>query len=225
GIISSLCHFFISELHGIPRYNVSIVANSELQAKTSFKEVYDVIEANEVLDDMFYRTKMEIVCNATKSIIQFHTSNANTKDGLRDGAVIYDEIHQYENSDTVNVFSSGLGKVPNAREFFIGTDGYVREGFLDNLKERSMNSLKGKDLDDPLFPFICKIDDPKEIDDPMMWEKANPMFHEPRSAYGKQLFKKVHTQYRQLANNPSNREEFMTKRMNHPEVDLNKTVA
>ena len=133
GIISSLCHFFISELHGIPRYNVSIVANSELQAKTSFKEVYDVIEANEILDDMFYRTKVEITCEATKSIIQYHTSNANTKDGLRDGCVIYDEVHQYENFDTVNVFSSGLGKVPNAREFFIGTDGYVRDGFLDKL--------------------------------------------------------------------------------------------
>ncbi|WP_226619864.1 terminase TerL endonuclease subunit [Cytobacillus firmus] len=225
GLISSLAHFFISPLHGIKGYNVSIVANSELQAKTSFKETYDVIDSHEVLKDMFYRTKVEIKSNDTKSIIQYHTSNASTKDGLRDGCVIYDEIHQYENSDTVNVFSSGLGKVPNAREFFIGTDGFVREGFLDKLKERAMNILQGKDLDDPLFPFICKIDDPKEVDDPSMWEKANPMFSEPRSSYAKGLFKKVLTQYKQLANNPSNREEFMTKRMNYPEVDLNKTVA
>ncbi|MFB4471817.1 terminase TerL endonuclease subunit [Oceanobacillus caeni] len=225
GLISSLCHFFISELHGIPKYNVSIVANSELQAKTSFKEVYDVIEANDVLDDMFYRTKMEITGNATKSIIQYHTSNANTKDGLRDGCVIYDEIHQMENFDTVNVFSSGLGKVPNAREFFIGTDGYVRDGFLDKLKERSMNILKGESLDDPLFPFICKIDDPKQVDDPSQWELANPMFHEPMNDYAKGLFKKVKTQYNQLVNNPSGREEFMTKRMNLPEEDLEKSVA
>jgi phage terminase large subunit-like protein len=225
GLISSLSHFFISPLHGIPRYNISIVANSELQAKTSFKEIYDVIGSHKVLDKMFYCTKVEIKGNDTQSILQFHTSNAGTKDGLRDGAVIYDEIHQYENSDTVNVFSSGLGKVPNAREFFIGTDGFVREGFLDKMKERALNILEGKDLDDPLFPFICKIDEPKEIDNPDMWEKANPMFSEPRSPYAKQLFKKVVTQHKQLANNPSNREEFITKRMNYPEVDLNKTVA
>jgi phage terminase large subunit-like protein len=225
GFISALSHFFISPLHGINRYNISIVANSELQAKTSFKEIYDVVGANEVLEDLFYRTKVEISGNDTKSVLQFHTSNASTKDGLRDGAVIYDEIHQYENSDTVNVFSSGLGKVENAREFFIGTDGFVREGFLDKMKERAMNILEGKDLDDPLFPFICKIDDPKEIDTPDNWEKANPMFSEPRSSYAKGLFKKVLTQYKQLINNPSNREEFMTKRMNLPEVDLNKTVA
>jgi phage terminase large subunit-like protein len=225
GLISSLAHFFISPLHGIRGYNISIVANSELQAKTSFKEAYDVIGSHEVLEEMFYRTKVEIKSNDTKSIIQYHTSNASTKDGLRDGCVIYDEIHQYENSDTVNVFSSGLGKVPNAREFFIGTDGFVREGFLDKMKERAMNILQGKDLEDPLFPFICKIDDPEEIDNPDMWEKANPMFSEPRSSYAKGLFKKVYAQYKQLANNPSNREEFMTKRMNYPEVDLNKTIA
>lgn len=225
GFISTLAHFFISPLHGIPRYNISIVANSELQAKTSFKEVYDVIESNEILQEMFYNTKVEIKGNDTQSVLQYHTSNASTKDGLRDGCVIYDEIHQYENSDTVNVFSSGLGKVPNAREFFIGTDGFVREGFLDKMKERAMNILKGKDLEDPLFPFICKIDDAKEVDDPEAWEKANPMFSKPMSFYAKGLFKKVKAQYKQLANNPSNREEFMTKRMNLPEVDLNKTVA
>ncbi|WLR52455.1 terminase large subunit [Bacillus tianshenii] len=225
GLISALGHFLISPLHGIQRYNISIVANSELQAKTSFKEIYDVVGSAEVLEDMFYRTKVEITSNDTKSMLQFHTSNANTKDGLRDGAVIYDEIHQYENYDTVNVFSSGLGKVPNAREFFIGTDGFVREGFLDKMKERALNILEGKELDDPLFPFICKIDDAKEMDNPDRWEKANPMFSEPRSSYAKGLFKKVLTQYKQLVNNPSNREEFMTKRMNFPEVDLNKTVA
>ncbi|MEE3950755.1 terminase TerL endonuclease subunit [Peribacillus frigoritolerans] len=225
GFISALSHFFISPLHGIPRYNISIVANSELQAKTSFKEIYDVIESNAVLEDLFYRTKVEITGNDTKSILQYHTSNAGSKDGLRDGCVIYDEIHRYENSDVVNVFSSGLGKVENPREFFIGTDGFVREGFLDKMKERAMNILKGKDLNDPLFPFICKIDDPIEVDNPELWEKANPMFSEPRSTYAKRLFKKVLAQFKQLVNNPSNREEFMTKRMNLPEVDLNKTVA
>lgn len=225
GLISALGHFLISPLHGIPRYNISIVANSEKQAKTSFNEIYDVIGTNDVLEEMFYCTKVEILGNDTKSILQYHTSNAGSKDGLRDGAVIYDEVHRYENSDVVNVFSSGLGKVDNTREFFIGTDGFVREGFLDKMKERALNILEGKDLDDPLFPFICKIDDPKEIDDPTMWEKPNPMFSEPRSKYAKGLFKKVLTQYKQLANNPSNRPEFITKRMNFPEVDLNQTVA
>jgi phage terminase large subunit-like protein len=225
GLISALAHFFISPLHGISRYNVSIVANNEKQAKTSFKEIYDTIESKEVLGDMFYRTKVEIMGYDTKSIIQYHTSNAGTKDGLRDGCVIYDEIHSYATFDTVNVFSSGLGKVPNPREFFIGTDGFVRDGFLDKTKERAIAILEGRELDDPLFPFICKIDDRAEADQPEKWGKANPMFEGELSFYAKGLLKKVKTQHRQLKTNPSSRTEFMTKRMNFPEVDLEKSVA
>ena len=225
GFISSICHFLISPLHGIEKYNISIVANSELQAKTSFKEIYEAIGNHEVLKKLFYRTKLLISSRETNSELQFHTSNAATKDGLRDGAVIYDEVHQYENFDVVNVFSSGLGKVPNSREFFIGTDGYIREGFLDKLKERAKNILEGESLGDSLFPFICKLDHIDEVEDPDLWEKANPMFSEPRSAYADDLLKKVMNQYQQISLNPSSRAEFMTKRMNLPSVDAAATVA
>lgn len=225
GLITVVAHFLIGPLHGIDKYNVSIVANSEKQAKTSFVEMYETIETKSELKDWFYCTKKEIKSFDTNSIVQYHTSNASTKDGLRDGAVIYDEIHQYETAETVNVFSSGLGKVRNAREFFIGTDGYVREGFLDKMKERSEEILKGEAPEDGLFPFICKIDDVEEMDNPESWEKANPMFSEPRGFYAKGLFKKVLAQYRQLESNPSGKEEFVTKRMNLPLLDVTKTVA
>lgn len=225
GLITALTNFFISELHGIPKYNVSIVANSEDQAKTSFMEMYDTIDGEEVLEELFYKTKVEIKNIATKSVVKYRTSNASTKDGLRDGCVIYDEIHQYENNEVVRVFSSGLGKVKNPREFFIGTDGYVREGYLDKMKERANNILDEKELNDSLFPFICKLDSAEEVRDISTWEKANPMFCEPRSDYAEGLFYIVQEEYRDLANDPSNREEFMTKRMNLPEVDLAKSVA
>ncbi|MFF2457615.1 terminase TerL endonuclease subunit [Peribacillus simplex] len=225
GLITALTNFFISELHGIPKYNVSIVANSEDQAKTSFMEMYETIEEHKILEGMFYKTKVEIKNNATKSIVKYRTSNASTKDGLRDGCVIYDEIHQYETNEVVRVFSSGLGKVKNPREFFIGTDGYVREGYLDKMKERANNILEGKELNDSLFPFICKLDDKEEVEDISKWEKANPMFCVPRSDYAEGLFYIVQEEYKDLDNDPSNREEFMTKRMNLPEVNLNKVVA
>lgn len=225
GLISSLVHFFISPLHGIDRYNISIVANSELQAKTSFKEIYETIGSHDILKKLFYRTKLLIASKETNSELQFHTSNAATKDGLRDGAVIYDEVHQYENFDVVNVFSSGLGKVPNSREFFIGTDGYIREGFLDKLKERAKSILEGNELGDSLFPFICKLDHIDEVEDPENWQKANPMFSEPRSPYAADLLKKVTNQFSQLTTNPSSRAEFLTKRMNLPSVDAAQSVA
>src|SRR5699024_3002799 len=118
----------------------------------SFNEMYDVIGNNELLDDLFFITKTLIEYTETNSIVQYHTSNDETKDELRDWCVIYDETHQYESFDVVDVFGGGLGKVRNSREFFIGTDGFVRDGFLDKTKERAMEILSGKALDDPLFP-------------------------------------------------------------------------
>lgn len=229
GLISSLVNFFISDLHGIDNYNVSIVANSEEQAMTSFNEIYNVIKTSEnkkVLESLFHAKRSEIVSRTNGSRIKFHTSNAKTKDSLRDGCVIYDEVHEFEDSTIVDVFSSGLGKVKNSREFFITTDGFVRGGYLDDLKERAIRVLNGESLDDPLFVFMATLDADTEMDDPSNWQKANPMFHEPMSDYAKSLFRKVKTQYITLGNSkPSARIRFMTKRMNFPATDLETSVA
>jgi phage terminase large subunit-like protein len=224
GLITSLSHFFISPMHNIPNYDVSVVANSEEQSKVSFKEMYECIQNNNLFK-WFDATKMQITGVDTNSVFRFRTSNASTKDGGRDGAVIYDELHRYENADTVNVFSSGLGKIKNPREFFITTDGFVRDGYLDKMKSRAMDILEGREPDDRLFPFICKLDDVNDMNDFKNWEMANPMFHKPMGAYAQRLWNKVHTQYKQLETNPTAREEFITKRMNLPLVDLEKSVA
>lgn len=229
GLISSIAHFFISELHGIDKYNISIVANSEEQAKTSFEEIYNVIDMDDedgVLQSLFYHTKSEIKSNENGSVIKYHTSNARTKDSLRDGCVIYDEVHEYPDSTIVDVFSSGLGKVKHAREFFITTDGFVRGGYLDDLKERAIRILNGEAPEDHMFVFMATLDAEEELDDETNWEKANPMFHKPMSEYAKELYRIVKRQYITLGNSkPSARIRFMTKRMNHPATDLTTSVA
>ncbi|MFF2793525.1 terminase TerL endonuclease subunit [Lysinibacillus xylanilyticus] len=225
GLISVVTHFLIGPHHGIREYNVSIVANSEEQAKTSFDETYNVIGRNSILKSMFYRTKEKITSNKTDSILKFRTSNGETKDGLRDGAVVFDEIHQFESNKDVRVHISGLGKKKNPREFYIGTDGYVRDGFLDKQKEKAMKVLNGEARPNALFPFICKLDEEKEVDDMESWEKANPMLCHPRSEYAQGLFDTIFEEYEDLEDDPTNREEFMTKRMNCPVTDLERSVA
>lgn len=225
GLISGISNYLISELHGISNYDISIVANSEDQAKTSFNEVYDVIDGNERLKKSFQHGKSIITNKKTKSTLRYRTSNADTKDGGREGAVIFDEIHSYMDRKTVNVFKSGLGKKKHPREIYIGTDGYVREGFLDSMKEQAKAVLKGENPEANLFPFICKLDDNKQVEDVTMWELANPMFSLPMSEYAQNLFDTVKEEFADLADDPSGKEEFMTKRMNLPMVDLSKSVA
>ncbi|PFJ15339.1 terminase [Bacillus cereus] len=225
GLISVIIHFLISELHGIPEYNISVVANSEEQAKTSPDEVHKCVKKNEVLKRAFKTTLTQTVSKATESVLKFRTSNGDTKDGLRDGAVVFDEIHQYESNKDVRVHISGLGKKKNPREFYIGTDGYVRDGFLDKQKEKAMKVLNGEARPNAVFPFICKLNDETEVDDIDNWELANPMLSKPLSEYAEGLLETIKEEYEDLEDDPSNREEFMTKRMNLPVTDLERSVA
>jgi phage terminase large subunit-like protein len=225
GFISTLSDYFTSQFHGINNYDVSVVANSEDQAQMSFNEVYNAKDKHPKLKKYSELTKIKITNKVTKSVFRFRTSNASTKDGGREGCVIYDEIHEMEGREIIDVFSGGLGKVAHPREFFIGTNGFVREGFYDKLMERSLAVLRGENNTDRIFPFICKLDDAKEVDDESLWEKANPAFEKPLSPRAKRLLNKVRKQYNALENNPGGKIAFMTKRMNYPETDLNKTVA
>src|SRR5690625_2869522 len=60
GLIAAICSYLQSPLHGVNNYGISIVANSEDQAMTSFEEVYNTIEANETLQKVFHYTKIRI---------------------------------------------------------------------------------------------------------------------------------------------------------------------
>lgn len=224
GFITTLSNYFISQLHGIRNYDVTIVANSEGQAKRSFMECYNQINMIEALENNFVNGKSEIVGKGTQSVFRFATSNAKTKDGGREGCVIYDEIHEMENSAIVDVFSGGLGKVDNPREFFISTNGFLREGYYDKLLERCEAILNGQSSE-RIFPFICKLDDIKEMENEDLWEKANPALSKPWNRRAKRLYNKIKKQYDALEESPSGRRAFVTKRMNLVEGDSEKDVT
>ncbi|MCE5096531.1 terminase TerL endonuclease subunit [Staphylococcus devriesei] len=231
GFISAISDFFTTPIHGIKKYDISIVANSEEQAKTSFNEIYDVLLENKRNKTgkrpkaPYEVSKTEIKNRSTGSIIRYNTSNTKTKDGGCEGCVIFDEIAIYETADMVNVKRGGLGKVIHDRTFYISTDGFLREGFMDQMKERITEVLKRNNPNDRIFPFYCKLDDSKEVDDEKMWEKSNPMLHPPLTGYARNLKRKIKEEYNVLHINRSNKPEFMTKRMNLPEVDEEKVVA
>src|SRR5690554_4752469 len=82
GFISPIAWYLTTHYHGVKGYNVDIIANSEDQAKTSFDDVYSVLERTwKKSKKFFYKTKQVIVNLKTKSYIKYNTSNAKTKDG------------------------------------------------------------------------------------------------------------------------------------------------
>lgn len=215
GFISGLAWYLTTRYHGINGYNVDLIANAEDQAKTSFDDVYQMLEDTAAKSKrFFYWTKEQIINTDTRSYIKYNTSNARTKDGKRSACLIFDEIHEYENSDTIKVFRSGFGKRPNSRVFYITTNGYVRDGVLDERLRIAHDVLNGEIKDSRLLPLIYKIDDLAEADDPDMWEKANPSL-----PYLPNLRAEMEANATERAYDQAVMLDFYTKRMNWPLAD------
>lgn len=220
GFISGVSWYLTTSFHGINKYNVDIVANCEDQAKTSFEDVYEVIDDNKKLKRAFYYTKEKIVFRKTRSYIKYRTSNAKTKDGLRPACIIFDEIHEYEDYKSINVFKSALGKKPNSRIFMITTNGEVRGGVLDDYLEISDQILKGENKTTRMLPLLYSLDSDEEVDNKKMWEKANPSLR-----YFKDLQIQMDQEYNDMEFQPQTALTFMTKRMNRPAQDSYTIVA
>jgi phage terminase large subunit-like protein len=204
-----------SEHNGIKNYDVDICANNEDQAMRPLKDVIEALEQPHQIAKMrkfFYWNKEEAVNLKTKSIIKGRTNSPKGKDGLRSGIVIFNEIHQYQDYANINVFTTGLGKKKHPRRTYATTNGDVRDGPLDDKIKDSLEILEGDMPDNGMLPFICRLDDKEEVNDPTNWEKANPSLR-----YLPNLLEEVSKEYKDWKANPNQFTAFMTKRMNIPE--------
>lgn len=212
GFISPVAWYLTTPNHGIGGYNVDIIANSEDQATTSFNDIYEALERSwEKLKKFFYKTKEQIVNLKTNSYIKYNTSNARTKDGKRSACLIFDEIHEYENYGTINVFTSGFGKRKHSRAFYITTNGYVREGVMDDKLTIAHDVLNGTIKDIGMLPLIYKIDSEEEAKNPELWHKANPSLR-----FFPELKKEMDKAAILMKYQPSVEADFFTKRLNFP---------
>lgn len=202
----------LSKAHGVEEYDIFAYANSEDQAKTSFEEVYSVLEKHkQKLQRHFTWNKEKITCKDTKSKYVFNTSNASTQDGRRPGKVDLDEIHAYENYDQITVTKTGLGKKPEPRETIVTTNGKVRGGPFDDTLAKAKAVLAGDKPDNGVLYFVCSLDDEEEVHDEKCWHKANPSLR-----FLKSLLKRMRIEYAEYMENPAANPAFMERRMNMP---------
>lgn len=212
GFISGLAWYLTTKYHGVKGYNVDIIANSEEQAKTSFEDVYEMLDRTWAKSKKwFYKSKVEIKNINTNSYIKYNTSNARTKDGKRSACLIFDEEHEYENSATIGVFQSGFGKRRHSRIFKITTNGYVRDGVLDDDLRLAHDVLNGEITTLGLCPLIYKMDNDEECQDSGLWIKACPSL-----PYLADLKVEMDSEFIKMKYDKQTELDFYTKRMNLP---------
>lgn len=201
----------LSPKNGIRGYNIQSFAAAEANAKTSFEEVrLDVLAENETkLKKFFSWNKEEILCTKTKSKWTYHTSAPRSKDGGRPGKVNFDEIHVFENKKLMTVASGGLGKVADPRTLITSTDGFVRDGPLDEYKNRARAILNDENKDDNgMLPFMCHLTLDR-IEDPDNWIEAIPSLDQ--FLVLREQVKKDFITYKE---NPFENREIIVKRFN-----------
>ena len=221
GFISGVAWYLTTHYHGIRGYNVDIVANSEDQAKTSFMDIYEMLGRTWTKSRrFFYRSLAEIRNLKTGSYIRYNTANARTKDGKRSACLIFDELHEYENGDNIEVYTSGFGKRPASRIFKITTQGHVREGVLDTDLAIADDVLRGELPESRLCPLLYEMDSDEECDDPELWVKANPSL-----PYLPDLRRQIEQEAAKKAYDKIVERGFYTKRMNRPRSDAAVSVT
>lgn len=210
GVISIESMALTSPYNNIQEYDVDICANNEDQATRPVKDLINAFENNKNKLKKYYHWTQERVRGLKRnSYIKGHTNNAKGKDGLRSGAVIFNEYHAYQNYENINVFTTGLGKKPHPRRSIYTTNGDVVDGPLDELIKDCEDILYNETPDNGMLPFICRLDFKDEVDNEENWNKANPSLR-----YKPSLLIETRKEYTEWKKNPARLPAFMTKRMN-----------
>ena len=112
GVIAISSAAFISPYNPVPHYNVDICANNEEQAVTPVKDIVEALENptwEAKLSKYYYHTKEILRGRKNLGEVKGRTNNPKGRDGMRSGAVIFNEVHQYQNYDNIKVFVTGGG--------------------------------------------------------------------------------------------------------------------
>lgn len=223
GFIAMEGFCLISPYSKLPKYDVDICAVAEEQAKRPLKDILEVFDDTRYTAKMgkhFYWTKEEIKGRKYKGTIKGRTNNPKSKDGMRSGMVVFNELHQYEDYKNIKVFKTGKGKTMHPRQLDATSNGDVREGPLDDTIAKSEQILNGVIEDGGMIPFVCRLNDKKEVYDKENWQMANPSL-----PYLPNLMEEMESEYRDWKQNPDTNADFMTKRMGIPQSAMEIAVT
>lgn len=199
-----------SEFHGIKHYDVDIIANNMEQSLRPINDIRSMIK-DRGKERFYEKIGDSIISYDTDSYINARSSDAKMQDGLRSGAVIFNEVHAYQNYSKLNVMITGLGKIDDPRTFYFTTNGEERGSVLDDMMDTAQDVLNEIKDDRRTLYLLYKLDSIDEINDKKMWVKANPLL-----PFRETLMDEIEDEYEMWKQNPNNMPSFPQKRMNLP---------
>ena len=158
-----------SVYHGIKYYDIDIIANNIDQSQRPINDIfYMAKEKNK--EKILVKKADNCLSILTDSWINARSSDAKMQDGLRSGAVVFNEIHEYQNYSKLNVMITGLGKIDDPRIFYFTTNGEQRGAVLDDIMDTAVDVLNGLADDRRTLYLIYKLNSLEEIHKKELWD-------------------------------------------------------
>lgn len=151
-------------------------ANKKDQAKIIFNECVNMRMQSNALAAVSKKRQSDIYIEAYMSFMMALASDTSTMDGLNTHFFSLDEFHAAKNRSLYDIMIQSQTARDQPLAWLISTNGFVREGFFDEVYDYASNVAMWtpgyQDL--RLLPLIYELDKREEWEAPECWAKANP---------------------------------------------------
>ena len=165
-------YMLIGDKEGGPE--IDCVSTKKDAAKIIFTEARNMVAQSPYLSKYIRKRKTDMYCDMNFGVFQPLSSDSNTLDGLNPSHVNNDEIHAWKDRNLYDVMKQAVTARRQPLIFNITTEGFIREGILDDLNDYAEDVLNGTAKDERFLSFIFELDSPDEWDKEECWPKANP---------------------------------------------------
>ena len=165
-------YMLIGDKEGGPE--IDCVSTKKDAAKIIFTEARNMVAQSPYLSKYIRKRKSDMYCDMNFGVFQPLSSDSNTLDGLNPSMVNNDEIHAWKDRNLYDVMKQAVTARRQPLIFNITTEGFIREGILDDLNDYAEDIQNGTAKDDRFLSFIYELDSPDEWDKEECWAKANP---------------------------------------------------
>ncbi|EUJ64843.1 phage terminase-like protein large subunit [Listeria fleischmannii FSL S10-1203] len=193
-----------------PGANVYVLANTKEQASILFDKTAEMIKKSPFLWKKYGNPRRNVIRHEKSfSKMEPRASDSRKLDGLNTHFAIFDEIHEFQNYNLINVIKKSRASRENPLIMYITTAGYHLEGPLMDYYEQGIESLElYKDgIDERIFYYLAKLDNEEEANHPEKWIKANPNL-------GLMSFPNLVSEFKTSKNRSEEYADWLTKQFN-----------
>lgn len=156
-------------------------------------------------------TKKGIENFATNSLIEVRPMTVDKLQGSRAKYAVVDEwLSGDTREDVIGAIEQGASKNSEYLILATSSEGTKRGGVGDSIKMELLNILEGRYFNPRVSIWYYRLDDIREVADPIMWLKANPNLGTTVT------FETYQEEVERAENNPSTRSDTLAKRFGIP---------